>query len=200
MDEKIAYAHDPVSNEDVQIRCSNKHQQTGFDYINGDELPVLIESDFRHDPVEGCQGSYREITEIDGGCPNCGYDRADAAVHTHAGVHRMTCRACGCDITDRHRDDWEPTEPTDDVARIKQGSEYVGQTSYLEHKVYQRNDDSYALLAHGSSTSVHTKDLLDMVYMVISRMDEGDLDRRTGTNLIMAITSAIDTKEDDNNE
>lgn len=64
-----------------------------WDELPGESLPVMVSRDFRADPVEGEQGSYTEIVEED--CPVCGYDRADHSTHTLAGVHRVTCRACG---------------------------------------------------------------------------------------------------------
>lgn len=66
------------------------------DLAPGEDFPVLLRRDFRADPVEGEQGSYAEIVERD--CPQCGYDRATHSAHTLAGVHLVTCRACGFEI------------------------------------------------------------------------------------------------------
>lgn len=92
--------YDPTTGEQYETDCSSLHRPTDTESLDCSELPALIESDFRHDPVEGCQGSFTKIIEIES-CPVCGYDRADHAVLTLAGVHRLTCRACGTDITDR---------------------------------------------------------------------------------------------------
>lgn len=95
---------DPVTGEEVRIdnchgahklpvgACGDLDECDPREVDSGSELPVLIRSDFRHDPIEGCQGSYTKIIEED--CPKCGYDRAEHSVHTLAGVHTVTCRAC----------------------------------------------------------------------------------------------------------
>lgn len=106
-------AYDPIRDRDVPIECHPAHQPTDASTIDGDTLPVVTKSDFRHDPVEGCQGQYEEIIEIPDGCPVCGYDRADHGVHTLAGIHRETCRACGTDITDRNREDVDTSSDSD---------------------------------------------------------------------------------------
>jgi hypothetical protein len=120
-----ALAYDPIANEDVEIDCRGRHERTDYENIDGSELPVLIDQDFRHDPVEGCQGTFTEIIEIDEGCPNCGYDRADHSGHTLAGVYRTVCRACGVDITDSHKDGWTPSKRRSRAHDVKKDGEFV---------------------------------------------------------------------------
>lgn len=61
----------------------------------GAELPVRVSQDWSTDPVEGEQGSYTDIVEIEDGCPVCGYDRAKVTVHTLSDEYMKTCNACG---------------------------------------------------------------------------------------------------------
>lgn len=198
MTDKNAYAYDPITNEDVPIRCHPKHQRTGHDHIDGSELPVVIESDFRHGPSEGCQGSYRQIVPIEDGCPNCGYDRMEVAVITMAGQHRETCRACGVDITDRGREGWTPARPKDPVEQVRKHSTYVGEAGHNRMKVYDRNGEGlYGLVQYGRQFGISADEAVSLAYIVISRMDEGDLDRQTGVNFLHAITNALPPKDDD---
>jgi len=62
------------------------------------ELPVILETDFRADPVEGEQGTYTAIVELNESCPRCGYDRGVRRQHTLAGVGTTVCRACDYEI------------------------------------------------------------------------------------------------------
>ena len=198
MEERKAYAYDPIENEDVPIRCSHKHQNTEYDRIDGETLPVLIESDFKHDPVEACQGSYTEIAEIPEGCPNCGYDRMNVSVHTLAGVHREACRACGVDITDRGRDDWTPTKPTDPVESVRKHSDYIGTVGHRGMKLYERNERGlYALVQYGRQFGISDDEVIDLAQTVLKQMDEGDLDRPTARRLMFALGNAYPPKEDD---
>ena len=78
----------------------------------GEELPVLLSSNMRADPIEGTQGSYTQIVE--GECDRCGYDRLKVTHHTLAGETQEVCNACGYDqrresmpTTDKERADKE---------------------------------------------------------------------------------------------
>ena len=79
----------------------------------GEELPVLLSSNMRADPIEGTQGSYTEIVE--GNCDRCGYDRLKVSHQTLAGETKEVCNACGYNqrrgsmpTTDKERaNDWK---------------------------------------------------------------------------------------------
>lgn len=79
----------------------------------GEELPVLLSSNMRTDPIEGTQGSYTEIVE--GHCDRCGYDRLKVTHQTLAGETKTVCNACGYNqrresmpTTDKERaNDWK---------------------------------------------------------------------------------------------
>jgi len=198
------YTHDPITGEDVRIECSNAHRSTDSQDIEGESLPVLIESDFRHDPVEGCQGSSTSIIEIEGGCPNCGYDRANASHHTLAGVHREVCRACGVDITERHRDDYEPSYPRDPVDSLKRSCEYIGRTSSHSSGIslYQRNERLFSLLdeTSGSQFTVNGRELISLLIMILqTQYDEDDnpLSTSDGRQLLRNIVSVMENKNND---
>lgn len=198
---KKAYAYDPIRNEDVPIDCNPMHQSTDFDDIDGDELPVLIESDFKHDPVEACQGSFSEIVEMEEGCPNCGYDRATHTGHTLAGVHREKCRACGADVTDRHRDDFEPSAPTDHLERIRRHSEYVGKTNYRSTKVYVRDENTSLLnLVRGDSTfALSRRDFVSLARIILGTYDREDdpLSKRDAQKLLRDTIRVAEEPEDE---
>jgi len=201
MQDKNAVADDPIEDMDVPIRCSHKHQRTDYDRIDGSEFPVVIDSDFDHDPVEGCQGSYTQIAEIEGGCPNCGYDRVNVSHQTLAGVHREVCRACGVDITERNRDDWTPKEPFDPVRALQQDAEYIGKIGHTGGKLYRRGEhesgDLFAILKHGHSMSMYEDEIIDLCLAVLKEMGEGDIDHSTAANLVTAIVKAYESTEDD---
>lgn len=197
-DSKTGVAYDPIENVDVEIECHGLHQSTDFEDIEGDSLPVLIESDFKHDPVEACQGSYTRIIEIEDGCPNCGYDRADASVHTLAGVHRESCRACGADITDRGREDFEPMKPRDPVESLRR-EEYVGEVK-SNIKVYRRNDRLYGLLSNDRTFSIHGDGILSLARIVLQDMEEGDLRRSTGIDFVRLVAEAMPEAEENDED
>jgi len=88
----------------------------------GEELPVLLSSEMRTDPIEGTQGSYTEI--IEGECNRCGYDRIKLTVITMAGEHKETCNACGA-IQDRGGiDDQHYRMPETPKSRMEQTREW----------------------------------------------------------------------------
>lgn len=74
-----------------ETRTEPTHEVARMD--TGEELPVLLESSMRADPIEATQGSYSEIVE--GQCVRCGYDRLVHSAHTMMDAHRTTCNACG---------------------------------------------------------------------------------------------------------
>ena len=201
-----AYAYDPIRGTDVEITCRNRHQSTRYDDIDGDELPVLIDSDFKHDPVEACQGSYSEIREIpeDDGCPNCGYDRMTVSVQTLAGVHREKCRACGVDITERNRDDWSPSRPPSARERIRQNAEYIGSTRRDGVKLWKRNENGLLVWSqHDDRTQFHVrrKDTWNLISMMISTYDEdlGD-DEDAALRTVQRIARLFPSDDEDTEE
>lgn len=205
-DEKSGLAYDPVRDEDVQIRCRERHQRTDFDHIDGESLPVLIESDFRHDPVEACQGSYSEIIDIsDDPCPNCGYDRATATHHTLAGVHSETCRACGAEITDRHHDDFEASEPFDVVESMKRDCDYVAQTSRRGINVYRRTDRLVALMddAENRTFSVRRDEFTSLLLIILREFydyEDAPMDSKTAYRLIKQILDVTETDDEEDGD
>lgn len=94
----------PVSQEPSAEEMNNlsldklKHKYGAVKGLPGASLPVVVEKNFRTDPVEGEQGSFSKIVELDERCPVCGYDRGTVTVDTFSGVHMLTCNACGNDI------------------------------------------------------------------------------------------------------
>lgn len=196
-----ALAYDPVRDRDVEIECNHMHVSTRYDDIDGTDFPVIIESDFKHDPVEACQGTYTAIIEIPEGCPNCGYDRANQSDHTLAGVHRQTCRACGVDITDRDRDDWSPSEPTDHIERIKRDLDYVGKTKPNGTPVYARRVETgttfYSILGDHGVVSIDGDEAVDLLTMLLNDMEEGDLATRAAHRLVVKIADAIPSSDDE---
>lgn len=200
-DEKTAYAYDPIERTDVQIRCSHKHQNTDYDHIDGSELPVVIESNFRHESVEGCQGSFTQIEEIPEGCPNCGYDRMNVGVHTLAGIHRETCRACGVDITDRDRDDWKATKPHDAVHDLKKYGDYVGKIGHTGTTLYRRNErGDYALLAHNRTFSINVDEAISLAIATMKDAGAGSISRHEARQLLYAAGEAMQSQEDNTEE
>lgn len=206
MSKNTAWAYDPIENEDVPIECHPRHVNTDYDRIEGGTLPVVIESNFRHDPSEACQGTFTEIAEIEDGCPNCGYDRMNVAVHTLAGEHRETCRACGVDITDRDREDWEPTKPVDPVHRLKSHANYVGKTRTDGVSLYRRNDHLFTLEQHGETFSITRDDWYNLALMMVNEYDSEDdpLDHDRGLRLVLrtmdVLEPASNDDEDENDE
>lgn len=193
---KTGLAYDPVRDEDVQIECQSKHTSTEYDAIEGEELPVLIDSDFRHDPVEGCQGSFSQIEDIDDGCPNCGYDRATVSCQTLGGIRRAKCRACGVDITDMHRDDYEPRAPTSNEERIRKG-ERLGKTDRKGVEVYRIHDNIYGFVDCGRSFTLTADEAVNALNIIANDLEEGDISRLNGNRIIRALIEAIPYQEDD---
>jgi hypothetical protein len=116
MTEKKVNTHDRVSGEQVEVPAHPvaqepsakemnslsldrlKHEYGNIDELPGASLPVLTQKKFHTDPTEGQQGAFSKIVELDERCPVCGYDRGTVTVEILAGVHILTCNACGNDI------------------------------------------------------------------------------------------------------
>lgn len=95
----------------------------------GEELPVLLSSSMRTDPIEATQGSYTQIVE--GECPRCGYDRLVETVVTMAGECHRTCNACGA--KERSSADDGYTMPKTDKERAKEVKEAGEKIGSLKH-------------------------------------------------------------------
>ena len=71
-----------------------------LDDLDDDQPLPLLASSMRTDPVEGTQGSYSVVIELDDPCPGCGGDwgvhRCDS---TLGGVHMESCLLCEFEIT-----------------------------------------------------------------------------------------------------
>lgn len=88
----MALAFDPITGEDVEIGdCHPVHAARDADDL-ADGVVSILDRDFRHDPSEGCQGTYSLVVEAD--CPECGCNRAEKAVQTLGGVVVVACAAC----------------------------------------------------------------------------------------------------------
>ena len=114
----------------------------------GEELPVLLSSSMKTDPIEGTQGSYTQIVE--GECARCGYDRLVVSRQTMAGVAREQCNAC--DAIQEPRTDAGYRMPKTDKERAKETrerNERLGETRAGE--VYQLNDRAIRLIS-GNNT------------------------------------------------
>lgn len=85
-------AYDPVRNVDVDIGgCHPVHAADDAADL-GEGVIEIVERDFKHDPVEACQGSYTLLIEKE--CPECGCNRARESVQTLAGIGAVSCTAC----------------------------------------------------------------------------------------------------------
>jgi hypothetical protein len=194
-------AYDPVRDEDVRIDCRSEHRSTRSEHIDGSDLPVLIESDFRHDPVEGCQGSYTVIMQIDDGCPNCGYDRKTVAHHTLAGETTEHCRACGARLNPYSDDPFKLPSEDSQYARVTSRSEKLGMTGRRGISVYSdtASDRLFYLVDHDTKRQfgIARDDLVDALLMMLNSFDEGEL---SGQQSNLLIRRLIDATEKDDSE
>jgi hypothetical protein len=203
-DRQSGWAYDPIRDEDVQINCHPKHQSDAPEDIQGDELPVLIKSDFRHDPVEACQGTYAMIAEIDGGCPNCGYDRKKVTVHTLPGEHFEACRACGLDLEAAARSDDEnptPSKSRSKTDRIRDVSTRLGRTKKNGLAVYQQEAAPNLLHLmdnHDRRVAIHRDEATEALGIILDTFDRGEMSDTTSRWLLGKLADA--TLEEDAEE
>lgn len=139
----------------------------------GEDLPVLLESNMRADPIEGTQGSYTEI--IEGECARCGYDRLKVSVATMPGERQQVCNACGA--IQNHRDDDGYRMPRTRKERAKRKRE-AGPTigSITNREVVDLEPDAgygpmVCLARDRSFTSLFKDDVADLFWMLVENDD-----------------------------
>lgn len=141
----------------------------------GEELPVLLSSDMRADPIEGVQGSYSEI--IEGECARCGYDRLVSTVHTLAGEHQEQCNACGA-IQTPHSDDGYRMPLTDEERAKREREVGVKLGSISPDDVYDMEPNTgygpYISLVNDSGTLRMRKQAVDDLYWLLVENDDID--------------------------
>ncbi len=150
----------------------------------GEELPVLLSSEMRSDPIEGTQGSYSQIVE--GCCARCGYDRLVVSVTTLAGEAQEKCNACGA-IQDPQRDDGYrmPTTGREKAKREKEAGRFL--TDLLTREVYDMEPDTgygpYVSLVDDDSTTLLRKDDVASIFLALVENDDIDLAAWVESNL-----------------
>jgi len=194
-DRQSGWAYDPIHDEDVQIDCHPQHQSTHPENIDGDELPVTTNSDFRHDPVEGCQGTYSmiDVIDIEDGCPNCGYDRMTVTVHTLPGEQTETCRACGADLRDAQlSDDYTPRRSKSPAERVREHGDKLGRTRRNGIDVYQRPTAPglYTLVRDVQTFGIHRKDVTQALGIILDSFERGEMTDSTARWLISKMADA----------
>jgi hypothetical protein len=139
----------------------------------GVELPVLLESNMRSDPIEGTQGSFRRIIEAE--CPRCGYDRARECVHTLAGEHKRSFMACHAVHDDKQDDGYRMPRSSEERAEMMRTS---GPTlgKLTTRKVVDLEPDTgfgprVALVDGSSCTSLYKDDVEDLFWMLVENED-----------------------------
>lgn len=139
----------------------------------GTELPVLLSSDMRPDPIEGTQGTYTKIVE--GHCVRCGYDRLRVSVNTLGGIHREECNACGA-RQDPRSDDGYAMPKTDEerAQREREAGEKLG--SLTSRDVYDMEETSgkgpyVSLIGARSYISLPKNDVADLFFILVNNDD-----------------------------
>lgn len=139
----------------------------------GVELPVLLDSSMRADPIEGTQGTYTAIQE--GECVRCGYDRLKVTVHTLAGEHREQCNACGAIQQPRSDDGYRmPATRTDRARKKREAGPTLGELTSYE-VVDLEPDTGYGpmvcLATDDAFTSLYKDDVADLFWMLVENGD-----------------------------
>jgi ribosomal protein L37E len=135
----------------------------------GEELPVLLSSNMRADPIEGTQGTYTEIVE--GECSRCGYDRLKVTRHTLAGESKGVCNACGYD---QHRESM-PTTDEERADKERESGQKLGEL--LSEDVYDMEPDTgmgayVSLVSSNSIKRMRKDDVAELFTMVFDDPEE----------------------------
>ena len=154
----------------------------------GEELPVLLSSSMRSDPIEGTQGSFTRI--IEGTCARCGYDRLRETVHTLAGETRRECNACGA-VQDRHAENGYsmPTTEEERIDNLRDAAEKIGSLTSID--VFDMEESTgagpmIALARDRTSMTFYKSGADDLFWMLV---DNGDI------NLAEAIRRNVNEPE-----
>ena len=144
----------------------------------GEELPVLLSSNMRADPIEGTQGSYTEIVE--GECNRCGYDRIRVSAHTINGEGRRQCNACTA-IQDPRADNGYRMPKTDkERAKDARESGEVLVENHVRDLVKQNSHDA-RLVGRKSSTYIPI-DVIEEYFWALVENDDIDLKESIESN------------------
>lgn len=140
----------------------------------GEELPVLLSSDMRTDPIEATQGTFTQIVE--GWCPRCGYDRLRVTVQTLAGHHQESCMACEAIVDSSKGDGFRmPLTERDRARQARESGPALG--SITNRTVIDREANGgsprVALVADRGATSFRKDDIESLFWMLV---DNGDID------------------------
>lgn len=167
----------------------------------GEELPVLLSSSMKADPIEGVQGSYTQIVE--GTCARCGYDRLKVSVATLAGETQEKCNACGA-IQDGRSDNGYrmPSTQKDRTEReIKSGRHLVNLSASAD--AYDMEPDTgygpyVSIVGNNSITRIHKDDVADM-FFALAAQDDIDIGAELNERapLYQRATLAVDLLPDD---
>lgn len=136
----------------------------------GEDLPVLLESSMRADPVEGTQGTYTQIVE--GECARCGYDRLKVSVHTLAGEAREVCNACGA--IQKHCAEHGYSMPSTDKERmemIRSAGPKLGEVGNYEVVDLEPSGsygDRIALIRSRKVTTIEKDDLPTLLNLLVT--------------------------------
>lgn len=161
--------------DDVDPEELNRHVDGRIHKIDtGRELPVLLESEMRADPIEGTQGSYTQIVE--GECARCGYDRLRESVHTMPGERQRTCNACGA-IQDNRADEGYrmPKLDSERADEMRESGEKLGEAGRFD--VYDMEADTgmgpYLYLINGDTLTLMDKETPFELYRTATRAGGG---------------------------
>jgi hypothetical protein len=206
---------------EVHGATPSDHQRHRTD--TGSELPILLESDFRTDPIEGACGSFELLVE--GECAYCGYDRLvdSRRVGPGGGEPRTRCNACeaiqaprlddgsagehgadedssspaGSSPADHGRADFElPTTDAQHRRKTREYNERIGE-SYIAGDIYRVSDDTIALVDEDYGvTRLNDKDVSAIVDAMV-REDMLDLaDTDAGETLLDTVATALEIMGD----
>lgn len=141
----------------------------------GEELPVLLSSNMRADPIEATQGSYTQIVE--GECARCGYDRLRVSVHTLAGEAHESCNACGATQNPSRDDDYRMPKTDRERARDeRQAGVKMGRL--LNRDVYDLETSTgcgayISLVGENDHTRFRKESVKDLFMLLV---EHGDID------------------------
>jgi len=145
----------------------------------GEELPVLLSSNMRTDPIEGTQGSYTEIVE--GECPRCGYDRIRVSVQTMAGERHHSCNACGAQFNTNNSSDYSmPTLPEEWAERAREGGEVILENSVRD--LVKTNSHDARLVGDRESTYIPIR-MFEKYFWALVDNEDIDLEESVDSNL-----------------
>lgn len=181
---------------EVQGATPSDHQCHRTD--TGSELPILLESNFRTDPIEGACGTFTLLVE--GECAYCGYDRLvdSRRVGPGGGEPRTRCNACEAIQAPRLDQDFElPTTDAQHRQKTREHNERIGE-SYIAGDIYRVSDDTIALIDEDYGvTRLNDKDVSAIVDAMV-REDMLDLaDTDAGETLLDTVATALEIMGDE---